>query len=171
MVRQKQKLTDSKRQLKELQSQKEDLFAMAIHDIKNPASAIRGCIDLLNSYDLNASEQQEIMSSLMISSENIVKLSQNMCQIIVRCKPEPSLNITTVQLKILINEICLNNTAYAKAKKIRLLNKSSIGLPEIKVDEAKIQDVIENLINNAIKYGHQRQLWKCEHMLKTIRYY
>jgi len=153
LVKQKQKLTESQRQLEELQAQKEDLFAMAIHDIKNPASAIKGCIDLLNSYDLNATEQQEIMSSLIISSENICKLSQNMCQIIARKKPEPSLNFSNVQLKTLIDEVCLNNTSYAKAKKIRLINKSSIGLPEIKADEAKIQEVIENLINNAIKYG------------------
>jgi signal transduction histidine kinase len=153
LVQQKQKLTESKTQLEELQSQKEDLFVMAIHDIKNPASAIRGCIDLLNSYDLNANEQQEIMSSLMISSENIVKLSQNMCQIMARSKPEPSLNITDVQLKTLIDEVCLNNKSYAKAKKIRLLNKSSIGLPDIKADASKIQEAIDNLINNALKYS------------------
>ncbi len=153
LVKQKHKLSESKIQLEELQSQKEDLFAMAIHDIKNPASAIRGCIDLLNSYDLNATEQQEIMSSLMISSENIVKLSQNMCQIIARSKPEPSLHITNINIKPLIDEICLNNSSYAKTKKIRLLNKSAIGLPDIKADEAKIQEVIENLVNNAIKYG------------------
>jgi len=93
------------------------------------------------------------MSSLMISSENIVKLSQDMCQIIARSKPEPSLNVTNVALKTLIDEVCLNNTSYAKAKKIRLLNKSSIGLPDIKADEVKMQEVIDNLVNNAIKYG------------------
>jgi len=88
LLEQKERLALSKRQLELLQNQKEDLFAIAIHDIKNPAAAIKGYVELLNSYDLNANEQQEIMSSLMESSEDIVKLSQAMCMIIAESKPE-----------------------------------------------------------------------------------
>ena len=47
------------------------------HDIKNPASAIKGLIELLESYDLTATEQQEIMESLVASSSSLV-LSANL---------------------------------------------------------------------------------------------
>ena len=52
LFEQKERLTESKRQLEILQTQKEELFAHAIHDIKNPASAIKSYLELLNSYDL-----------------------------------------------------------------------------------------------------------------------
>lgn len=153
LLDQKEKLTESKRQLELLHSQKDELFAMAIHDIKNPVSAIRGYIELLNSYDLNATDQHEIMTSLVNSSENVVKLTQSMCTIIAKDRPEPTLKFTPSSIKKIIDEICNQNLSYAKAKTIKLFNKSSVGLPDIAIDETKIQEVIENLVNNAIKYG------------------
>ena len=158
LFEQKERLTESKRQLEILQTQKEELFAHAIHDIKNPASAIKSYLELLNSYDLNATEQQEIMVSLMESSEDIVKLSQEMCTIIAQNKPEPALKFGKASVKKLIDKICNQNMSYAKAKKITLLNKSSNDLPDVNIDDVKIEDVIDNLINNAIKYGPENTI-------------
>jgi len=153
LIEQKEKLVESKRQLELLHTQKDELYAMAIHDIKNPLSAMRGYIELLNSYDLNAAEQHEIMASLVSSSENVVKLTQSMCTIIAKERPEPTLKFSPTSMKKIIDEICNQNISYAKAKSIKLFNKSSVGLPDITMDEVKIQEVIENLVNNAIKYG------------------
>jgi signal transduction histidine kinase len=153
LFEQKERLIESKRQLELLQTQKEELFAHAIHDIKNPASAIKSYLELLNSYDLNATEQQEIMVSLMESSEDIVKLSQEMCSIIAQSKPEPALKFEKGSVKKIIDKVCNQNMSYAKAKKVTLLNKSSNELPDVKMDDVKIEDVIDNLVNNAIKYG------------------
>jgi len=153
LLEQKERLALSKRQLELLQNQKEDLFAIAIHDIKNPAAAIKGYVELLNSYDLNANEQQEIMSSLMESSEDIVKLSQAMCMIIAESKPEPTFNFSESSLKKIIDKVCNQNMSYAKAKKVTLRNKSASNLPDVKMDELKMTEVIDNLVNNAIKYA------------------
>jgi len=158
LFEQKERLTESKRQLEILQTQKEELFAHAIHDIKNPASAIKSYLELLNSYDLNATEQQEIMVSLMESSEDIVKLSQEMCTIIAQNKPEPTLKFEKAPVKKLIDKVCNQNLSYAKAKKVTLLNKSSNDLPDVKMDVIKIEDVIDNLVNNAIKYGPENTI-------------
>lgn len=153
LLEQKEHLAQSKHQLEELQEQKEDLFAMAIHDIKNPASVIRSAVELLKSYDLNATDQQELMTSIMASSENLVQLSQEMCTIIAKHKPEPALKFQKGSIKSIIDDVCLHNMSYAKAKQIKLLNKSSASTPEVLMDAVKIEEAIDNLINNAIKYG------------------
>lgn len=153
LIEQKEKLVESKRQLELLHTQKDELFAMAIHDIKNPLSAMRGYIELLNSYELNATEQHEVMTSLVSSSENVCKLTQSMCTIIAQERPEPTLKFAPSSMKKIIDDICNQNMSYAKAKSIKLFNKSSVGLPDIAMDEVKIQEAIENLVNNAIKYG------------------
>lgn len=153
LLEQKEKLTETKRQLELLHTQKDELFAMAIHDIKNPVSAIRGYIELLNSYDLNATEQHDIMTSLVASSENVVKLTQSMCTIIAQDRPEPTLKFAPSSMKKIIDDICNQNMSYAKAKSIKLFNRSSVGLPDVAMDETKMQEVVENIVNNAIKYG------------------
>lgn len=153
LVEQKEKLAEAKTRLEILHTQKEELFAMAIHDIKNPASAIRGYIELLNSYELNANEHQEIMASLVASSEDIVKLSQDMCTIIAKALPEPKLKFNKSSLKSLVDDVFNQNASYAKAKKVKLYNKNAIELPEVKMDSEKIEEALDNLVNNAIKYA------------------
>ncbi len=153
LIEQKEKLEKSKYKLELLHSQKEEMFAMAIHDIKNPASAIRGYIDLLNSFDLNAIEQQEIMVSLVSTSEDIVKMSQDMCSILAKAMPEPSLNFTKHQIGGIIETVVNQNLSYSKTKKVKLTKKIASHMPEINIDAEKIEEALDNLINNAIKFA------------------
>jgi signal transduction histidine kinase len=153
LVEQKEKLTESKHKLEALQVQKEELFAMAIHDIKNPASAIRGYIELLNSYDLNANEQQDIMTSLVETSESIVQLSQNMCTMIAKNMPEPKYKMQPFSINKIIDDVCIQNGSYAKSKKVTVKNVAASSLPDVCMDAEKIEEVLDNLVNNAIKYA------------------
>ena len=167
LVEQKEKLAVSKRKLELLHAHKEELFAMAIHDIKNPASAIRGYIELLNSYELNATEQQEIITSLVASSDDIVKLSQDMCEIIAKAMPEPKLKFVEYSIKNIIVDVCNQNASYAKAKKVKLINKGTSDLPSIKIDPEKIEEAIDNLVNNAIKYAPPDTIVEVRSFVKT----
>lgn len=153
LVEQKEKLAESKARLEYLHTQKEEMFTIAIHDIKNPASAIKGYIELLNSYDLNAKEQQEIMESLVASSDDIVKLSQKMCTIIAEALPEPKVKFIDYSINKIIDSVYNQNTSYAKAKKVKLFNKCSNDLPNVKIDPEKIEEALDNFVNNAIKYA------------------
>lgn len=153
LSKQKAKLLLNKRQLEELQRQKDELFAMAIHDIKNPAAAIKSYVELLESYDLNANEQQEIMQSLADTSTRIVDLAQKMSLVVAQIKPEPILNMEKGSVKTLVDAVCKRNSAYAIKKKINLINQASPNTPETKMDISQIEEVLDNLVNNAIKYS------------------
>ena len=153
LVEQKEKLAETKNKLELLNQQKEELFASVVHDIKNPASAIRGYIELLNSYELNANEQQEIMQSLVASSDDIMKLSQDMCAIIAKALPEPKLKFKKGSLKEVIDNVYAQNTSYAKVKKVKFYNQSTTDVPDVNMDKEKIEEAIDNLVNNAIKYA------------------
>lgn len=153
LVEQKEKLAETKNKLELLNQQKEELFASVVHDIKNPASAIRGYIELLNSYELNANEQQEIMQSLVASSDDIMKLSQDMCAIIAKALPEPKLKFKKGSIKEIIDNVYSQNTSYAKVKKVKLYNQSTGDIPDVSMDKEKIEEAIDNLVNNAIKYA------------------
>ncbi len=153
LLEQKIKLQTSKQNLEELQKQKDELFAIAIHDIKNPASAIKGYIELIKGYDLNATEQQEIIENLANSSNQVVKLAQEISKIMAQQKTEETMKFEKTSIKKIIDNICNQNAAYAKKKGVKLLNQSSDSLPKNNIDPDKITEAIENLVNNAIKYA------------------
>ena len=158
LVQQKENLLAKKTQLEELQKQKDEPLAMAVHDKKNPASVIQSLIQLMEGYDLTATEQSEIMQTLVESTENIIKLSREMTEVIARQKEDSILDIEETSIKEIIDSVCSVNSAYAKKKNIKLLNHSSDSLPKIKLDTQKIKEVVDNLVNNAIKYGPERTI-------------
>ncbi len=153
LLARKEQLQASKEKLELLHKQKQEMFAMALHDIKNPIAAIKSYLDLLESYDLNAAEQQEIMEGLMASSEKIVKLAKEITDVIISEDLTQKLNFRTGKLDEIIRSVYLQNLAYAESKKIKLLNKSSNLLPPAKIDFDKIEEAIDNYVNNAIKYS------------------
>lgn len=153
LLSQKEILQQSKAQLEELQEKKIELIEMAIHDIKNPAAAIKGYIQLLESYDLNAVEQHSVMKSLFEISSRILDITQEMTELMEKSTPDFSLKLATINITELISNILRNNKGYAQTKDIKLKNNIFAKLPDVEVDKLKIQEVIENLINNAIKYG------------------
>ena len=155
LLNQKESLQTKKLQLEELHAQKDEVYAIAVHDLKNPAAAIRGLIELLDDYDLTAQEQQEIMEGIVASSESIFKLTEELSSSISKelKNGEESVLFKNASLKKVIDTVFTINSAYAHKKGIRLINRSSATLPNFNFDSNKIKEVLDNLINNAIKYG------------------
>jgi len=153
LLNQKENLLIKKNQLEDLHAQKDELYAVAIHDLKNPAAAMKGLIQLLDDFDLTAQEQQEIMEGLVASSESIFKLTEELSTSISNNTEQNLVNIEDASLKKVIDTVFIINNAYANKKEIRLINRSSSTLPNFNFDPNKIKEVVDNLINNAIKYG------------------
>lgn len=153
LVKKRDELAEQKHKLEILQKRKNELFSIALHDIKNPLSAIKSYLELLESYDLSIQLQYDIIHSMMESSNQIFRLTNEISDIIAQEEAEYTLNFQEISIKNIIDAVCTQNEAYAKSKKIKLINKSSMNVPKILVDPDKLKEVIDNLINNAIKYG------------------
>ncbi len=155
LLNQKETLLVKKSQLEDLHSKKDELYAVAIHDLKNPASAIKGLIELLDDFDLTAQEQQEIMEGIVASSESIFKLTEELTASISKesVEEEKTITLESASLKKVIDTVFTINGAYATKKGVRLVNRSSTSLPNFTFDPNKMREVLDNLINNAIKFG------------------
>ena len=153
LTKKKDELVEQKQKLEILQKRKNELFAIALHDIKNPLSAIKSYLDLLESYDLSIQLQGEIIQSMVESSNQIFRLTSEISDIIAQEEAEYTLNLEEVSIKKVIDAVCSQNEGYAKSKNIKIINKSSMNVPKVLGDINKLKEVVDNLINNAIKYG------------------
>jgi len=148
-----EQLNKSKEKLEELQSQKDELLSMIVHDLKNPASTIKNFIELLESYDLNAVEQQEIMSGLLETSSHILELADEVSKIMSIEKTSFKLNLSLHSINEAVDIIAKRNLPNAQKKNISLEVKKDETIPEISMDFNKIKEVIDNFVNNAIKFA------------------
>lgn len=149
------KLSFGKQELEELQKQKDDLFAVIIHDIKNPAALIKSLVELLRSYDLNTTEQQEVIDDIVETTTRIVSLSQEVSRILALESSTLKMNFDKNDVNEIINDVYRRNMVAANAKEIKVeLDIEQDGLP-IECDAQKIDEVLENLLSNAIKFSHK----------------
>ncbi len=146
------KLAKSKKELEELQDQKDELFAIVIHDIKNPANLIKSLVELLRSYDLTATEQQEVINDIVETTSQIVILSQEVSRILALEGGSMKLFIEGNNLNEIIKDVFQRNKIAADNKKISFLLDLPDGLPFAQFDAQKIGEVIDNLVSNAIKF-------------------
>ncbi len=155
LEQQKERVLEHARRLEELQKEKEELLAMLVHDIKNPAALIKGLVELLRSYDLTAQEQQEIMEDIIATSVRLFQIAQEVSRVLALEASSLELNITPYAIDELIRDVARRNGVAAKEKKITVLLELPDDLPEVEMDVPKIEEVIDNLVNNAIKYSPQ----------------
>lgn len=137
----------------ELHRRKEELFAMYIHDVKNPASAIKSFISLIETYDLSLQEQREIMSTILSAADRIIKLSTVISRSIFHEANGFAVEFKHCSLNAAINHCIKNNVAKARLKNQEFNLKIDHTIPEIWMDMDKIIEAIDNLIDNAIKYS------------------
>lgn len=142
----------SKKELEELQKQKEELFAVIVHDIKNPASVIKGLVDLLTNYDSTATDFDDIMKDIAASSTRILMLSSEISKIMALEGTGLKLEYDTVDINDIAKDVFHRNSYAAKNKKLTYESFFDNGLPEISLDVLRIDEVMDNLISNAIKY-------------------
>ncbi|NUM36982.1 MAG: HAMP domain-containing histidine kinase [Candidatus Brocadiae bacterium] len=153
-----QKLTLEKQneELKALDKQKDEFLGMAAHDLRSPV----GVIQMYTEYLIEALENQinqdekKILNTIHKSSEFILNLMNDLLDL-TKIK-SGSLNLDLKQqdyVETVLKNIELNKILAAK-KNITISLHHSQKIPLLFFDQNKIQQVLNNLISNAIKYSY-----------------
>lgn len=148
-----ERVSKVKTELESLQRQKDDVFAVIVHDIKNPASLIKNLVDLLRSYDLNSNETHEVLQDIVDTTTRIVSMSQELSRMMALDQPDIHVTVDDVDVSSLVQAVSRRNNAAAQKKGIQI-DCSVPGTPVHSfVDNEKIEEVVDNLVSNAIKFS------------------
>ena len=145
------KVAERTQQLQE----KNEFLSMAVHDLKNPLSAIQGFSEMIkrNFDDLPKEMVIDFAEQILISSRHLFDIIKNILDInaIEAGKMDPSLDVLDVRqsLQWLVN----HSNEMAKAKNITLQFQQSEEPYLVRVDETFLRQVLDNLLSNAIKYS------------------
>ena len=150
-------LVEANLMLKSLDRIKVNLLNMASHELRTPATSIRNSLFLLekDGEGNNLSERgRKYFESAMKASERLNNLIITINQLLATSPVGMSLDISSVQLELIVEEAIEGKSSHAREKEIVLNFRKSGGgiIPEIQADEAKIKYVVWELITNALKY-------------------
>jgi len=134
---------------------KSEFLGIAAHDLRSPLGAIRSMTDLLlDEGALDANEKTEFLTMIQGTSEHMLALVSDLLDITSIEAGKVNLQRRPVNLSIYIAEVEKFYQALAKRKKIHLQALVESHLPNVNFDEARVRQVLSNLIANALKFSH-----------------
>ena len=141
-------------EIKTMDNLRRELVANVSHDLRTPLATIQGYIEtiLIKADSLSDDERKKYMHTIFTSTERLKNLVAELFELSkleareTKPKPEP------FSLAELVQDIQQKNTLIAKEKNINLSVDFPYDLPLVYADIGMMEKVIQNLLDNAIKF-------------------
>lgn len=141
-------------ELKRLNELKNRFLGMAAHDLRNPLSNIRSLSGFLANKSDNLDERQKrFVENIKDLSSFMLNMVNELLDVSAIESGDIKINSTPTNLVLLITTNITLNKKLAEEKNIEVDFDSNVDSLILKVDNNKIDQVITNLLTNAIKYS------------------
>ena len=143
-------------ELQHLNDFKNTMLGMAAHDLRNPLAVVTTCSDFLlspESASLSAKMRTDFLRRIKTNGEFMFKLIDDLLDVTKIESGKLDLKLEQGDLSQLTEASVAFNRMLADKKGIRLNFVPERGLPELRFDRVKIEQVLNNLISNALKFS------------------
>lgn len=148
------KLEKARNEAEQANLAKNNFLESITHEIRTPMNGIIGIIDLLSLTELREN-QREYIKILKESSRLMLSVINSVLDISKIEAGKLQLNVTPFNMNRLLEKVVLEAKAMAVKKNLKLECNSEITVDEFLGDETKINQILLNLISNAIKFTNE----------------
>jgi two-component system, sensor histidine kinase and response regulator len=135
------------------QRQKDELTALIIHDLKNPLSSILSNTQFVMAGQALDPEMHDSLEDVVRASQSMVRLVMNLLDVSRSEDGALVPRVSEFDLPTLLAEVCSEMDRRIQDKQQCLALNMSSGVGAIRGDRDLLQRTVENLIDNAYKYG------------------
>ncbi|MBQ6696922.1 MAG: HAMP domain-containing protein [Lachnospiraceae bacterium] len=125
------------------------------HDFRSPLTSIKGYIEAIKDGTIPAEMQEKYLDIVIFETERLTKLTSNLLELNSFDDNGVILHKTEFDINQMIKQIALSFEGTLKKKKLVLNLVFSQKEQFVKADMDKIQQVLYNLIDNAVKFSNQ----------------
>jgi PAS domain S-box-containing protein len=141
--------------LLEVNEEKNYMLGMAAHDLRNPLGSIQGFAASLSAgmFGPLRDEQIQVVERIQRAAEFMLILVEDLLDVSELDAGHLQLRESPVDIVSLVNECCILLRPIAERKLMGLAQVSALNRLVTIADYAKIEQVVNNLLGNAIKYS------------------
>ncbi|HEV3245104.1 MAG TPA: ATP-binding protein [Candidatus Paceibacterota bacterium] len=154
MVRSVVKEVEQREQIEKLSEEKSEFMSFASHEIRNPITAMRGYASLVSDGTAGevSAQVRDIAQKILVNGDTVLSL---ISEFLNKSKVELgqiAYNVADVDIDKTVRSIAEGLTSHAREKGLSLDVK--IDFPNLiaKADEAKLREIVGNLVDNSVKY-------------------
>ncbi len=137
-------------ELKKIDRIKDEFIGIVSHELRTPLTVFMGAVKVAQSQGITAEEVHELLGDAEHSAESLAKILDNLIELSRYEADRLNLSAEPLDIATLIRET-------AEKEKVKLNHKLVLdiaeGLPPVQADQIRIQQVINNLVDNAAKYS------------------
>ena len=147
-------ITDSFERLAEANRMKSEFVSIVSHQLRSPLSNLRWALELLMSGKLGKIEEKQT-EYFKIIKENSNRMTELIKDLLIVSRIETAkllIKKMEFSLEDLVKELIKEFTPFARASNVEIKFRAKENLPKIFADQSQIRLVIENFLDNAIRY-------------------
>jgi two-component system phosphate regulon sensor histidine kinase PhoR len=141
-------------EVKRLETVRREFVANISHELRTPLTAIRGFIDTLDGEpELTEADRQRFLAA---ASRHVHRLSNLVNDLLALAKldsPEFKLELVACDIQSEVERALELHVAAAHERGVALSSAVEAGLPSVLADPVALEQILSNLIDNAIKYN------------------
>lgn len=148
-------LARNRAELATLNDRQNEFIGIAAHDLRSPLSAIQGFVQLLLRYPhMPDEEQAELLNTIKDSVQDMLGMLHNLLSVSQIEAGKLNLQPREVELTEYAARVLRLHRHHADQKQITLALDVALDQPAATFDPDRVQQVLDNLVSNAIKFSH-----------------
>ncbi|HEY9167653.1 MAG TPA: hybrid sensor histidine kinase/response regulator [Candidatus Kryptonia bacterium] len=138
----------------EIEQLKADFQSMLVHDLRSPLSVIIGVLELgvNGEFDQNPPEMKEFLKSALETSQKMLGLINDILDVAKLEAGKLQLNKQPNDFNASVSSAVARLKILARDKTVNLKVEQDHSIPMCEFDSGKIDQVVTNLVSNAIKF-------------------
>jgi two-component system, OmpR family, phosphate regulon sensor histidine kinase PhoR len=142
--------------LKQADEIRRDFVANVSHELRTPLSIFHGNLEtLLEPGDLDEEETRHIYEVMKRHSDRLNLLVNDLLSLARLESKEANLQLAEIKLRDFLEGVTRDWAKRLAGKNLRLELEVPDNFPTLRVDERRLEEVVHNLLDNAVKYSHQ----------------
>src|SRR5438309_4955298 len=142
--------------LKQVDEIRRDCVANVSHALRTPLSIFHGNLEtLLEAGDLDEKETRHIYEVMKRHSDRLNLLVNDLLSLARLESKEANLQLAEINLRDFLENVTRDWTKRLAGKNLRLELEVPDNFPTLRVDERRLEEVVHNLLDNAVEYSHQ----------------
>ncbi len=148
------------KELLELNEAKNRFLGMAAHDLRNPIGVVQSFATLLREGVLGPvdDKQRKALQQMEQSCGSMLHLIDDLLDVSAIESGQLVLEIVPTALEPFLERVVETNRMLASGKTIELRLEMAKAIPRVPLDARRIEQVINNLVSNAVKYSQRDTL-------------
>jgi signal transduction histidine kinase/CheY-like chemotaxis protein len=147
-------LYTANQKLQELDKLKSQFLSVATHELRTPLSIILGYNAMLaeSLADRLTQEEAEILRESVQACNRLIRLVSSMLDISQIESGKMRMNFAPADLRVITSNVVALFQGEARKKGLRLVLELPARLPHLEIDSERIEQVLVNLLGNAVKF-------------------